>query len=247
MSIYKRPSPQRYAGKIKPVKVLAAFIPEYANRRVGILDLDQEARDFVALAEHQGLDPRSLSDAECCSRFVEEVHQKHGLDASFGGYLEDRAFLWQGTYLGGTERALHLGIDFNVPAGCAVATPFDGTVVAVDDDTPERFGWGPRVFVERFEQEATGESARYVYIFAHLAEVQVVPGDSLKAGQRIAKIGAPPLNGDWYPHLHLQKVQGAVFDRYRSTDIWKLDGYGVRSEVDVLEQEFPDPLSSFVA
>jgi murein DD-endopeptidase MepM/ murein hydrolase activator NlpD len=192
------------------------------------------------------VDPRSLSAAEYCSRFVEEVHQKHGLDASFGGYLEDRAFLWQGTYLGGTERALHLGIDFNVPAGCAVATPFDGTVVAIDDDTPERFGWGPRVFIERYERGETGERERYVYIFAHLAEVQVIPGDHLKAGHRIAKIGAPPNNGNWYPHLHLQKVQGAVFDRYRSTDIWKLDGYGVRSEVDVLEREFPEPLSMFV-
>ncbi len=245
MTIYKRPHPQPYHGRKKPVEILSAFIPEYSNKRVGILDLDQEARDIYGLETNQGMDPRSLADAELCSRFVDEVHARCGLDASFGGYLEDRAFLWQGTYLGGTERALHLGIDFNVPAGCAVVVPFDGAVVLVDDDTPERFGWGPRVFVERYEQEQGGDKTRFVYIFAHLAAIEVAPGGHIKAGQQIASIGAPPNNGNWYPHLHLQKVHGSVFDRYRSTDIWKLDGYGVRSEADVLVQEFPDPLSFF--
>lgn len=241
MSITKRPSPQSYRGKRTPAEVLAAFIPEYSTKRVGILDLDQEARDRYGVATHEDQSPRLLADAGFCSHFVDEVHQKHGLDASFGGYLEDRAFLWQGTYLGGTDRALHLGIDFNVPAGCEVTVPFDGTVTLVDDDTPERFGWGPRVFVERHETEG-GERTRYMYIFAHLAGIEVAPGDTVKAGQRIAVIGAPPTNGNWFPHLHFQKVLGTVFDRYRSTDIWKLDGYGVRSEADALIRDFPDPL-----
>jgi len=243
MTIPKRPNPQLYHGWKKPAEILAAFIPEYSNKRVGILDLDQEARDIYGLETSQSMDPRSLADAKLCSQFVEEVHTRHGLDASFGGYLEDRGFLWQGTYLGGTNRALHLGIDFNVCAGCTVVAPFDGVVSVVDDDTPEPFGWGPRVFVERYEQESNGEKMRFVYIFAHLEAIKVVPGECIKAGQRIGSIGTPPNNGNWYPHLHLQKVQGSVFDRHLSSDIWKLDGYGDRSEADILEQEFPYPLS----
>ena len=49
MTIPKRPNPQPYHGRKKPAEILAAFIPEYSNKRVGILDLDQEARDIYGL------------------------------------------------------------------------------------------------------------------------------------------------------------------------------------------------------
>jgi murein DD-endopeptidase MepM/ murein hydrolase activator NlpD len=223
--------------------LLGSFIPAYRDKKVAVLDLDQEARDCMSLAEYHGAHPTSFSDAEFCSKFVEDLHQRRGIDASFGGYLEDRSFLWQGTYLKGSERALHLGIDFNVPAGNEVATPFGGRVVRIDDDSPERHGWGPRIFLECAESGPMKDPVRYVYIFAHLTDIKVSEGDNVDQNQVLARIGAPPRNGDWFPHLHLQKVRGDVFERYRTSDLWKLDGYGLRSEVEALEVEFPNPLS----
>lgn len=242
----KRPSPQVYEGTMPPAKLLALFVPEYAEKRVAILDLDQEARDAMSLSSYKSVDPRAFSEAGFCSKFVEELHRRKGIDASFGGYLEDRGFLWQGTYLGGTDRSLHLGVDFNVPAGAAVVTPFEGVVVRSDDDTPERCGWGPRLFIECREPDQSGVPARFVYIFAHLASICVGEGDLVRAGTRIAAIGAPPINGNWYPHLHVQKVRGSVFDHFRATELRKLDGYGLKSEVETLIADFPDPLSALV-
>ena len=229
-----------------PAQLLALFVPEYATKRVCILDLDQEARNAMNSAAYKTVDPRMFSDAGFCSKFVEELHSRHGFDASFGGYLEDRGFLWQGTYLGGTDRSLHLGVDFNVPAGSSVVTPFEGVVVLSDDDSPERCGWGPRLFIERYELDDSGVSVRFVYIFAHLASIEVQEGDRVRTGARIASIGAPPNNGNWYPHLHVQKVRGSLFDHFRATDLRKLDGYGLKSEVETLIIDFPDPLSVLV-
>jgi murein DD-endopeptidase MepM/ murein hydrolase activator NlpD len=243
MSLLKRPTPKFTDQRIEPAALLGSFIPSHRNSRVGFLDLDQEARDCLDLAAYRNVDPRSFADANFCARFIDELHKRRNIDASLGGYLEDRAFLWQGTYLGGTDRALHLGIDFNVAEGSGVATPFDGVVILIDDDTPDRFGWGPRVFLECYETEMPKGPVRYVYIFAHLADILVTAGSETTAGQIIAAVGAPPNNGGWFPHLHLQKVRGETFDRYRASDLMELDGYGLRSEVHELERDFPNPLS----
>ena len=122
-----------------------------------------------------------------------------GIDASFGGYMEDHSFLWQGTYLGGSGDELHLGIDYNVPAGSPVAVPFDGTVVRCDDDTPEPWGWGPRVFIETTETIEFEPPTRYVYAFAHLADIRVRRGQTIQAGTQIAVVGESSINGGWFP------------------------------------------------
>jgi murein DD-endopeptidase MepM/ murein hydrolase activator NlpD len=193
-------------------------------------------------ARSKDFDPRGFADADTCTRFVDALHSRLGIDASFGGYLEDRSFLWQGTYLGGSGHELHLGIDCNVPADCPVSVPFNGVVLACDDDTPEPWGWGPRVFIETLEPDAAGVH-RYVYAFAHLAEISVHPGHILAPNTTIAVVGAAPTNGGWFPHLHVQKMRGQVYDHYRSIGIEKLDGYGATHAIEQNMRDFPDPFS----
>ncbi len=232
-----------YAHLATPVAILAAFLPEYREQSVAYIDLDQEARRVFSTNEEPYTDPSRLAEAAECNDFVHMLHSKRGVSASFGGYLEDRAFLWHGTYLGGSEKTLHLGIDFNVPSGSLVTTPLAGRVIRVDNDHPERWGWGPRVFLEI----ETQETPRSVLIFAHLAQVSVQVGDNLSIGTRIGVVGAPPENGDWFPHLHVQQVRRAVFDTYLQTDIWNLDGYGTRRAIDRLRHDFPDPILTLLA
>src|SRR6185436_9807581 len=31
-------------------------------------------------------------------------------------------------------------------------------------------------------------------------------GQTIRAGQEFAAVGAPPVNGDWWPHLHFQII-----------------------------------------
>ena len=226
-----------------PNAIVAAFLPEYREQAVTYIDLDQEARCAFSATKEPFTDPSRLAEATECDHLVQMLHARHGVSASFGGYLEDRAFLWQGTYLGGDKKTLHLGVDFNVPSGAIVTTPFAGQVIRVDNDHPERWGWGPRVFVEITSHTAP----KAVFIFAHLAQPSVHVGDNLPAGATIGVVGAPPDNGDWFPHLHVQQVRREVFDAYLHTDIWKLDGYGDRGAIEQLRLDFPDPILTLLA
>ena len=64
-----------------------------------------------------------------------------GAEFSWGGWLEDRAHLWRGSYLppGG---AVHIGIDINAPAGTRVLSPLEGEVVHAVPDSELGGGWG---------------------------------------------------------------------------------------------------------
>jgi murein DD-endopeptidase MepM/ murein hydrolase activator NlpD len=220
---------------------LGLFIPAFAEKRVAILNLDVEARAFCRTSPTT--DPRSFADAKTCSEFVDKLHARLDVDASFGGYMEDRSFLWQGTYLGGSGHELHLGIDYNVPAGSPVAVPFSGEVLLCDDDIPEPWGWGPRVFIETTEAIEFERPTRYVYAFAHLAGIRVRRGQTIEAGTEIAVVGAPPTNGGWFPHLHVQKIRGEVFDHYCRVGLESLDGYGSTQSHQQNLHDFPDPFS----
>lgn len=224
-----------------PAQLLGSFIPSFANTRVALVNLDLEAQ--MAYAQDSTIDPRCFADAATCSRFVDELHQRLLVDASLGGYMEDRSFLWQGTYLGGTGHELHLGIDFNVPASTPIVVPFGGVVLRCDDDSPEPWGWGPRVFVETFEYTPSGDAERYVYAFAHLADIGVQTDQILGAHTEIAVVGAAPTNGNWFPHLHVQKMRGEIYDHYLSIGIDQLDGYGSTRSVEQNMRDFPNPFS----
>src|SRR5262249_50867529 len=72
----------------------------------------------------------------------------------------------------------------------------------------------------------------------HLSEESlhfVTSGETVKRGQRIASVGAPPINGDWPPHLHFQLI----------TDLLDLGrdfpGVAYASEREVWKSLSPDP------
>jgi murein DD-endopeptidase MepM/ murein hydrolase activator NlpD len=242
-SNYAALPPNPYERLASPEESLGAFLPEFRGHSVAYLNLNEEACGVFSTGETPLTTPSRLADAMVCDTFVQALHAKYGVSASFGGYLEDRAILWQGTYLGGSEKTLHLGVDLNAPSGSVVSTPIAGRVVRHDNDHPERWGWGPRIFLEINPQDAPPS----VLIFAHLGEVSAKVGDNLTAGATIGVVGAPPHNGNWFPHLHVQNVRREVFDAYLHTDIWTLDGYGERGAVEQLRHDFPDPILTLLS
>ncbi len=233
-----------YSSIDTPEALLSHFLPEYRQASVAYVNLDMEARLSVATGRMTTAQATQLADANVCAGFVEELHKRLGVVASFGGYLEDRAFLWQGTYLGNTEKTVHLGIDFNAPQGSVVATPVGGTVIRCDNDHPDRWGWGPRVFIETDGTSSDPTSAHSILLFAHLAEISVRVGDVVMSGSTLGVIGTPPFNGDWFPHLHVQQVRRELYDTFMRNDPWALDGYGDRSAMTTFTTDFPDPILS---
>ena len=101
------------------------------------------------------------------------------------------------------RRTIHLGVDLFVPAGTPVAAPLDGIVHAVADNAA-RHDYGPVVIL----RHAAGDGTPFYTLYGHLDRtcLALAPGQAVRAGQPFATIGAPPGNGDWPSHLHLQII-----------------------------------------
>ena len=212
---------------------LKALFPTLDYTRAGVVNLDTAARRLYGVAADASINP--LLDPGVAQAMVDTLHRELGVEWSYGGYLEDRAFLLRGTYLDEQAGYLHMGIDCNTPPGTVVATPFEGEVVDLFDDRDERQGWGPRVIV------ATGEPRAPYLVFGHLGPHRHSVGTRLQAGESVGEIAPPPFNGFWFPHLHLQILSERAFRRHAETRFLNLDGYGHPIDRAELIEDYPDP------
>lgn len=114
--------------------------------------------------------------------------------------------------------------------------PHDCVVLRVDSDHPELHGWGTRVIVD-----VPGKPV--VLIFAHLdPDIQIKVDDRLRAGSIFAKVGQPSHNGGWFSHLHLQASSKKHYRELLRDDLRDFDGYGHKRDLELLKQQFPNPM-----
>ncbi len=205
------------------------LFPGFAAKPCGYVNLND-------LAHRVHTRRNSFINPVRAQQLIDAFHQRVGWDWSYGGYLERRIKLWEGVpYLENADTFLHLGVDFNVPAGTAVTASESCVVVRVDDDTPDQFGWGNRVIVRL-------EHYPVYLIYAHLSpRISCRPGQSLIDRTIFAEVGDPSVNGGWFPHLHVQALTSDTW-RYYEHRLNELDGYGALEEIESLAKQFPDPL-----
>ena len=132
----------------------------------------------------------------------------------------------------GEARTVHLGIDLFVEAGSAVYAPLAGEVHAFNNNAAP-LDYGPVIILKH----QTGEQ-EFFTLYGHLSEDSIDSlrvGQKFAAGQLLASVGSPPVNGNWTPHLHFQII----------TDLLDLgvDFPGVcrASERDIWREFSPDP------
>jgi 4-aminobutyrate aminotransferase-like enzyme len=102
------------------------------------------------------------------------------------------------------RRTVHLGIDLFVDPGTTVHAPLPGVVHALANNTAPQ-DYGPLVIL----RHEAGEGTPFFTLYGHLSEdtlPALAVGRRVEAGEAIARVGAPPTNGDWPPHLHLQVI-----------------------------------------
>jgi murein DD-endopeptidase MepM/ murein hydrolase activator NlpD len=91
----------------------------------------------------------------------------------------------------------HTGVDIKAPKGAAVVAAGDGVVVEATDRYRDNANWGKVVVIDH----GHGLVTRY----AHLDSYDVREGDRVKAGDRIAAVGATgKVTG---PHLHFEAMR----------------------------------------
>ncbi len=192
-------------------------------------NFNEEAKKFADMLPKENKD----CTPEESTRLVDLWHQINKVDYSFGGYLEDRSFLFRNKYHAQRGTFIHLGVDYNVPAGTPVTVPCPATVVDRWIDKDQEGGWGGRVVLFL-------PWSNYYMIYAHLAaEGLPMPGDHLGNAwgrTEVGLVGAEHENGGWFPHLHIQLVSG---DYLKSHDVREFDGYA--KMYDGIERDFPNP------
>ena len=177
----------------------------------------------------------ALPDMAARTAHIEARLAAAGAVAGIGRYREPRP-VYRGPLFetaSGERRDIHLGLDVFLPADEPVFSPLDAVVHAVHDNAGEG-DYGPVVILEHRTDQ--GDSFYTLYGHLSLETLDLLkPGDEVVAGQHIGWIGAPPHNGNWVPHLHLQLILDLLD---RGTDI---EGVAAASAIDFWEAICPNP------
>ena len=153
-----------------------------------------------------GHDIESL-DVEALSGLIDEQMARAGTGFAFGRYGEPRGLYNNENFIdtdAGEARTIHLGIDVFCAAGTAVHAPLAGEV---ETRRTERHGtW-------LWPDDGSAPQRRPAGVFHLVRDTSaktpssgVADGQSIAAGEQIASVGAPPGNGNWPPHLHMQLI-----------------------------------------
>lgn len=145
---------------------------------------------------------------------VRRIMEAHGAPVGAGGYGEPR-LLYGGEAFGGgpiteARRTIHVGLDLSLPAGSPLYAPIAGVVHGFEN-AEDKFDYGP-VIVLRHTIPAAGDELpeqAFFTLWGHLADSSLdglEVGQAVAAGERFARIGSAPTNGDWWPHTHMQII-----------------------------------------
>jgi 4-aminobutyrate aminotransferase-like enzyme/Ser/Thr protein kinase RdoA (MazF antagonist) len=155
-----------------------------------------------------GADPRHVETGPLTARIFGEM-EKAGVAVAVGRYDEARGIYLSGAFASGgratdERRTIHLGIDLFVEPGSAVRAPLPGVVhVLANNALPQDYG--PLVILRHETEDGTP----FHTLYGHLSEDSLpglTLGQRVEAGHVLARVGAPPTNGDWPPHLHFQLI-----------------------------------------
>jgi 4-aminobutyrate aminotransferase-like enzyme/Ser/Thr protein kinase RdoA (MazF antagonist) len=155
-----------------------------------------------------GADPQRLQTGPLTELIAGEM-KRAGVDVAVGRYDEARAIYLSGPFASGgrppdERRTVHLGVDLFVEPGATVRAPLSGVVHVLANNTLPQ-DYGPLVIL----RHETGDGTPFYSLYGHLSEDTppgLAVGQRVEAGQAIARVGAPPTNGDWPPHLHFQLI-----------------------------------------
>ncbi len=101
------------------------------------------------------------------------------------------------------RRDIHLGVDVFCAPGTEVLAPLPGRV-AVSANNARDLDYGPLLILEH-----DIEGQQFYTLYGHLSLDSIadrVVGSAVEPGDLIARVGAPPENGNWPPHLHFQPI-----------------------------------------
>src|SRR5579884_1732889 len=218
------------------------FLAAKSQEAAPLLDADLRKEPCAVLdlgvgSRFLGADPRAAKTPALTEAIFRRMREEN-VSVAVGRYDEARP-LYPGPHFGRSSnptderRTIHLGMDFFAPAGSAIHAPLEGTVHLLANNAAEG-DYGPLV-VLRHEADA---GVPFFTLYGHLTAETLRAlrvGQAISRGEEFAKIGAPPENGNWPPHLHFQII----------LDLLDLDrdfpGVAYASQREIWKSLSPDP------
>jgi len=158
-----------------------------------------------------------LSHPDICEKWIKQLLEEKNADYIFGGFLEDRTYIWRNHPNEKAESLIHLGIDYSVPAGVEIVLPLDGELIHVMKDPLNKIGWGGRLIFKLID-------GNYL-LFGHLDQnIKLKIGKNYKKGEIVGIVGKKEVNGNWWPHLHAQLMTQKFIANYLD-NLDLIDGY----------------------
>jgi len=207
------------------------------QRPAPVMDVPPDAAVLDLSVGSPLLDGRDTDDTAAFTRRVWDAMAESGARVGIGRYVEPRGFYLTDAFAGRPSemperRTVHLGVDlFDLP-GTPVRAPLPGRVFSVHDNAA-RLDYGPTVILEH--QAPDGP---FWTLYGHLERASVAglaPGAQVGAGDVIARVGPPPENGDWPPHLHFQILADLLDNRH------DFPGVAAPREAEAWASFCPDP------
>jgi 4-aminobutyrate aminotransferase-like enzyme/Ser/Thr protein kinase RdoA (MazF antagonist) len=200
--------PLRGAGRT--LAWLRAPGPAEPSRFAPVLDANLATESLVVdlgvRSLFLGADPRAAEPGPLAERIAGEL-RRSGRTVGVGRYGEARAFYAAPAFGGSGDeegRTVHLGIDLFVAPGTSVRAPLGGVVHLLANNAAP-LDYGPLVVL----RHEPAEGVSFFTLYGHLSD-DTLP--ALRLGQRVgkgeafARVGAPPTNGGWAPHVHVQVI-----------------------------------------
>ncbi|HJZ45955.1 MAG TPA: aminotransferase class III-fold pyridoxal phosphate-dependent enzyme, partial [Roseiflexaceae bacterium] len=235
----------RQACGLPPVPYSAAvvgWLQANAARCAPVLGVDLRATpsyvfDLSVGSLFLGADPAVTETAALSERIARELRAA-GASVGVGRYDEARLIYATPAFASGERptderRTIHLGVDLFAEAGAPIFAPLEGEVYLVANNAA-RLDYGPLLILKH----STDAGQTFFTLYGHLGEDALEhcsAGRRVAAGDQIGSIGAPPINGDWPPHLHFQII----------TDLLDLGrdfpGVAYASQREIWKSLSPDP------
>lgn len=179
-------------------------------KEVKIIDISVKHSNYVAIDLSASTTDKldlNLTDAVVFEKFIENHLSKNNAKVAFGGYLETRNLYRRSEVFKNEitdERNIHIGVDLWIKAGTTVLAALDGKIHSFQNNTALG-DYGPTIILEH-----TFEDFTFYTLYGHLSLDSLVGkavGQTVIKGEQIATLGAPPINGDYSPHLHFQIIK----------------------------------------
>ena len=178
-------------------------------KNVKVIDSDIDYSEYVAIdlsANNPDLAAVNLTDTAAFETYIENYLSKNKAKVAFGGYKEIRNLYKRSAVFNAVnsdERNIHIGLDIWIKAGTKVIAALDGKIHSFQNNT-SLGDYGPTLILEHKLENMT-----FYTLYGHLSLESLKDkkvGAEVKKGDTIATLGAPPINGDYAPHLHFQII-----------------------------------------